>query len=134
MATDPTSRACLLVRFARCITGRGRLDPDAVLDVDQLLGVGLAFGADEDVARVIATSPRPLTHCTDDAGSRHDSIFARYGRPVSGKPRGIAPAEDERDATESPDADERIMRGMNVGERARSPGEQRTEPAFWLHR
>ena len=88
MAVDPTSWARLLVRVARCITGLGRFDPDAVLDVDQLLRVGLALGADEDVACVIATSPRPLTHCTDDAGSRHDSIFARHGRPVSGKPTG----------------------------------------------
>ena len=47
-----------------------------------------------------------------------------------GSPRGIAPAEDERDATESPDADERITRGVNVGERTRSPREQRTEPAI----
>ncbi len=59
MAADP--KGCLLVRVAGCVTGLVRLDPDAVLDVDQLLGVILTFGADEDVACVIATSPRPLT-------------------------------------------------------------------------
>ena len=192
MAADPTSRACLLVRVARCVTGLVRLDPDAVLDVDQLLGVILAFGADEDVACVIATSRRPLTNSTDDAGSRHGTIFARHGRPVlrntpvaralgraalrlgrvcrnhwrwmtlatvharltvrsplvaqalssvanlwgatgsfrrlrhrrppASATHAIARAEDKRDAIESPDAGERIMRGANFGDRSRSLG------------
>ena len=47
-----------------------------------------------------------------------------------GNPQGIAPVEDERDATESPDAYERIMRGVNVGERTRSPGQHRGTPNY----
>jgi hypothetical protein len=88
MVADPPSRACLRVRVAGCVTGLVRLDPDTALDVDELLGAILAFGADEDIACVIATSPRPLTNSTDDAWSRHGSIFARHGRPVVGTPGG----------------------------------------------
>ena len=76
---------CSAIRSAvECCIGRlVRLDPDAVLNADELRGVSLAFGADEGVAQmiVVATNLRPMTDGADHSRLTHGNIFARHDWP-----------------------------------------------------
>lgn len=72
-----------VVAVACCLGRLDRLTPDAVLHLDELSGDSLAFGADEDVAQIIAvaTNPGPMTHGADRSRLGHGNIFARRDRP-----------------------------------------------------
>lgn len=57
---------------------------DRVLDGDELRGVRLALGADEDVAGIVAaaTNPRRMTNGANPRGLNHADIFARRLKPA----------------------------------------------------
>lgn len=52
--------------------------PEGILDLDELLGVSLAAGADEDLARLILapTDPAPVTDGACCCGRGHCDILA----------------------------------------------------------
>jgi hypothetical protein len=79
-ALNLRSEICRLVGPVACLARFGGLGPDAVLDVNELLGASLALGADENVARVAERAAHSQA-VADDAGDcswRHRNIFAPH--------------------------------------------------------
>lgn len=66
----------LVVDVRYCVGRLARLTPDAVLNTDELLGVRLALGADEQDARTIVhpTGPRQLTRAANLRLSHGNSL------------------------------------------------------------
>lgn len=79
-AASGRSWLCRRGAVASWLTRRDGRGPDRVLDLEELIGIRRASGADKDVAIVIARTATAQS-VTDDASldrGWHDIIFAQY--------------------------------------------------------